>query len=807
MIFANSLLALGAMALAIPLTIHLLFRSRFTTVDWGAMHLLDSVVRINRKRLQWMHLLLLLLRCLIPVLLALCLAQPIFTAWRALPGDAPQSVVIAIDQSLSMSARDDSGTARFDQARSGLIDLLEQLSRRDEVLIVSSGHVANPADSLSPMQAIQRLRKSQPFSGAVHIPGLIDAAVNASENAEHSNRRIVIVSDFQSQDLANSTLDGLRRASERLKKSMPAPVVSLWNLGGASETLKNVSVDSVVIDSPAVIAGRIGKFSARVRNASDTPASNLRLSWSLDGNVVEGQSLTLDARSSSTVRLSRSIDNPGMHELSVAIELADALPEDNRRSIGVDVTREIRVLLVDGRPSREALQSESDFLALALSPFAFGNQNQPDAVRTVITTASQFDTVFQPKDFEVVVLANVRALEHRSQQLVAEHVATGGSLIFFDGDSVAPDEYNPGWHRRTLTTDGEGVTTQDIGVELKTHEQELHLPARLGSIVGQARKVGVADSGGVPMQIGELSPQYKPWNILGTTGDTPFGDVDVFAYRKLSIDDETATDELTTGVPATVLLAMANGAPLVVERRFGRGRVVQFATACDADWSTLPLRPSFLPMMQQLVLDLAGSQVNPTVNVGDAFVVTEAEILSGAGSSDATDDSNEKQSNTQRTHDLRAVTIRSPGGETVQIESDGQGRFIFAGCSSPGTYLISPVNDSQRSSVSVRSQTLRVAQVPPTESRLVDAEPARLAAAADLLMGTVYATADQLAADDRVNRYGREIWRWLLAALLFVMVLEVFVQQASISRRGRSKNDGLSPRDPKTITRGNGVRS
>ena len=58
MTFVNGILALGALAFSVPLVIHLLFRSRFRTVDWGAMHLLDTVVRINRRRIQLLHLLL-----------------------------------------------------------------------------------------------------------------------------------------------------------------------------------------------------------------------------------------------------------------------------------------------------------------------------------------------------------------------------------------------------------------------------------------------------------------------------------------------------------------------------------------------------------------------------------------------------------------------------------------------------------------------------------------------------------------------------------------------------------------------------
>ncbi len=44
MTFLNLALAFGAAALLIPLVIHILNRSRFRTVQWGAMHLLEAVI-------------------------------------------------------------------------------------------------------------------------------------------------------------------------------------------------------------------------------------------------------------------------------------------------------------------------------------------------------------------------------------------------------------------------------------------------------------------------------------------------------------------------------------------------------------------------------------------------------------------------------------------------------------------------------------------------------------------------------------------------------------------------------------------
>ncbi len=110
MSFLNIFLLGGAAAFLAPLLIHLLNRTRFQSVDWGAMHLLESAIQVNSRRMQWESLLLLLMRCLIPLLLAFCLARPVLTAVQlaGLSGSGRASVFL-LDDSFSMDQGDSAG--------------------------------------------------------------------------------------------------------------------------------------------------------------------------------------------------------------------------------------------------------------------------------------------------------------------------------------------------------------------------------------------------------------------------------------------------------------------------------------------------------------------------------------------------------------------------------------------------------------------------------------------------------------------------------------------------------------------------
>jgi hypothetical protein len=748
MTFLNAALALGAMAFVVPLVIHLLFRSRFRTIEWGAMHLLDNVVRVNRRRIQLLHLLLLLLRCLLPVLLAFCLARPLLTGFRSLPGDAPQTIVLALDDSRSMAASEASGISRIDRVKGALGGLLGQLSRRDEVILVRSSDVSGPPSTMGAQDTLRRLREVQAQGGPVDLGSLLRAAVDAADGASHAQRRVLVVSDFQSHQLGDAALESLRRLSTSLAEKPVRPLVSFWNLGIDSGQLANVSVESIEIDSPAVVAGRGARFSARLHNAGDTPARDLRVVWSIDGNPLEPASLTIPPRSTVTSRLSRRIDQVGVHELSLAVEHADALLADNRRSIAVDVIREIKVLLVDGQPSGRPLESETDFLAIALSPFAFGGEDLPDAVRTTVTKPDQLAKQMADGQPDIVVLANLAAPPDDARGAIAAFVLAGGGLIVFDGDTIRSDAYNLPW---------------------ACPQGQWRLPATLGQFVGTA-----ASRQATPLPIGERNAQYTPWDVLGPADQQPFNQVEVFGYRSLVMNEATSEDDpAQPPAPAPIqLLSMGNGAPLVVSARRGRGQVVQFAVPCDAAWTTLPLRMVYLPMMQQLVLDLAGSRKQATIDVGGGFAVPTSELNSLL------------PTDIERDPDKPPTyTIETPGSGEVSIAASEEAspQLLVAKAERPGAYRLRQATPlKQGGKPPIVTSTLRIAEVPAIESQLRDADSSRLAAAAELVQAKVYADLENLQSDDRARRYGREIWRWLLLALLLVMVAELLLQQRSV---------------------------
>ena len=55
------------------------------------------------------------------------------------------------------------------------------------------------------------------------------------------------------------------------------------------------------------------------------------------------------------------------------------------------------------------------------------------------------------------------------------------------------------------------------------------------------------------------------------------------------------------------LLRYESGAPALVETQVGRGRVLLLTTSIDREWTDLPIRPGFLPLVQEAARYLAGA--------------------------------------------------------------------------------------------------------------------------------------------------------------------------------------------------------
>jgi hypothetical protein len=73
---------------------------------------------------------------------------------------------------------------------------------------------------------------------------------------------------------------------------------------------------------------------------------------------------------------------------------------------------------------------------------------------------------------------------------------------------------------------------------------------------------------------------------------------------------------------ASVICALDDGSPVIIEALTGQGKVLLVTTSLDTSWNELPVSPVFLPLLHQMLEYLAGGGSASNYLVGQTFTVS-----------------------------------------------------------------------------------------------------------------------------------------------------------------------------------------
>jgi hypothetical protein len=246
----------------------------------------------------------------------------------------------------------------------------------------------------------------------------------------------------------------------------------------------------------------------------------------------------------------------------------DAVPFDNRRGCVVDFPADVPVLIVDGDPN----QRNAYFLRSVFQP---GSRARTGIRPTVQPPAFVRDLSQEGLDaFHAIYLLDVDRLDEATLPKINQYVRGGGGLAIFLGPNANLAFYNR-WY-----ADGKGLLPV-----------ALDRPDVLASL-DDGPDLTVADHPLFRVLLGQRNPFVQ--------------DIRVDQYVRPA-RGWTPPDESTT----RVLARLSNRQPLVVEQRFGDGRVVAFLTTLAPDWNNWARQPSFIVVALELQAYLDARQTTP----------------------------------------------------------------------------------------------------------------------------------------------------------------------------------------------------
>lgn len=782
--FVNPALLWLGLAIAAPIIIFLLTRFRYRTVEWAALTFLQRALKKQQRRLRLENLLLLLIRCLILLLFAVALARPRLQAGPVTDeSDVRRNVLIAVDGSYSMGYQlgsDEEETA-FERARRTAKEIVASLEPGDRVMVVVFDEDARSL-YLSPrqMDADGRRDVTQDLDDApemrrsergTDLPGLMaelprllekfdlgPTGQPPPEGAPPLKKTVYLLTDCQRAGVLDEAGALKNQALGRAAKEVEALGASIVLVDCGAEDPKNLTVTRFGPLEPVVGQDRPCTLEASVKNWSAFALNDLTVEYYVDGATTPQKVVSLsvppgEERSPEPLRY--VFKEAGPHRVEVQVK-SDGLVLDNRRHVVVDVRRDVRVLLVDGEPARDRWETETYFLAEALGLSEL--EDAPGLIQPEVIDAAEL-TARKLGEYDVVVLANVATVADDAVAALEAYARQGGAVVFTMGGLVDPQHYNEHLHRRgaglfpVALTDARGGTWEEAKDDRDAPAWTMsvadpgHAVAGLFTseeMVGWLKSVLVygfmgADLGGEARDDGEAaaSPLAVPMRLVPRVAD----------------------DGAVGGAAASG--AADHGLPLLVEKRFGRGRAVAWLTTVDYAWNTGIVQDGFyVPFWRQLVLDLT-QRSRPALNLGIG----------------------DRYERLLRAEEYGQVEVETPDGrhEKVPVEKlDDQElyRILFPPEGERDVLEHSGLYTVRRTEAAAEAEDAAVEEhfavtIEPGEGDLAKFSAEELQAALDVPVRPIR---HEMVRDALVVQGGvagaNEYWRWAVAGVIALMVLE-----------------------------------
>lgn len=562
MTFLNPTFLFALFASAIPILIHLFNLKRLKTVEFSSIKFLKELQRSRIRSLKIKQIILLLIRVLAIVFLVLAFSRPVIKGYLFNPmiaGHARSSVVVILDNTLSMASTDEKG--RFiNQAKSVAQSILDILTEADEFALIRLSDIPNiTTDGFIHNISFMRKLIDETEFAYLHKK-LYDALAISSElieKAKNLNREIYLISDLQKSEFALSA-DTINR---RLKFA-PDVRIFLIDIGEFKE--QNFSVDKVEIKNKIIFPGRTLSLEAVVSNHGKSSISNYVVSVFLNGRRVAQKSINLKDGSSQTVDFNILTEElSGFVDGFVEIE-DDNFNFDNRRYFSFFIPKEIKILLSGD-------ENDIKFLKLALSTiqeiykgsFFKISQVSPQSLSWV--DFSNFDIVFIVKPVQI---------DRATSGRLKNFVLNGGAVVLFVGGNSNLEVLNQNFNSIFNLPEFEGIARQK-------------------------------------MLFSKIDINHPIFENVFTETPKKFDSPEIREYVKFRAN-----------YGFTSIIELADGSPFLIEKSEGNGKILVFTTEPTDRVSDLPYKGIFIPLIFQSILYITTpSGLKAEYSIGDTAQV------------------------------------------------------------------------------------------------------------------------------------------------------------------------------------------
>ncbi len=757
------------LAAAIPVFIHMIHRQNLRELPFASLRFIRISEQKTRNKRRIQDLFLMLVRMAVLLLIALGLANPTIRNLSNLWGGAQTSAVIVLDNSASMGLVD-GDRPRMETAIGSAEKILDELGRGDNVaVIVPCGPTFPENGQLFTSQDKVRkvLRETKVSYEKADLAAALQQARGILVKAQTPSKLIFVISDQQTvswQGIVAEMPAGGAKAPEATPGDKPAETPETPAAAEVEQQLAktkqepddlNAAERKEMLKIPVVLVNcnqspkpNVGLARLDMKNVlpiAQVPVpmgvllkneANLEQTRRLDVfvNGIKQYSSTdikLDPKGEAVHQFTIIFDRGGLHKGEVRLAGNDGCPQDDKLFFAMEVDQGIPVALVKPMKHEIPFLEETYYIEKALSTGAGG----VSPVR--LTTLSKEELLTEPlQNYAAVFCVNLPAPDKDTADRLVQYVEKGGNLIWTCGDNIVAEDYDQ-------------LNTEEGGKLLPAPIQEIQIPD--------------IDAGQDSWNIDMLDGSFPAFRNLVSPRDLF---TKVLVYKRVPFDTSN-----TVGGSIPALAKLNDGQPLIVQRKVGNGTVTMLGTGVHVSWSNLPIRPIFVPMINQLVFQLAG--------------IEQTRLQTVAG---------QPITFTFKDDDVpKSVEIIPPSGAILPRElkkgADGKptNTFVFEDTDQVGVYLLRPLESARQTqipfSVNVNGDELDAASLTAEEAKTRFGNTPVVFANAGEQVNTTF---DQL-------KRGTSLWDAFLWAVLIGLVAEAFISNM-MSQKKDEQEKGIDVR-------------
>ena len=549
----------GLALLSIPIILHIFKPRKVRQTPFSSLRWLRASQHRISRRIRLHQILLFLLRAGFVTLVVLALAKPIFSS-KANSGAADRLVIVDVSRSMGYQTAD--GKTPLDAARQVAEQLATNVLGGDRTTVILA---SNKSRALGPLVGdaspyVRGLRAAQTDLCDTDLSAALPL-VRPLLGADRKNERVELY--FLTDNYVNNWRQGPinKFVNEAAKEDLKVQVNVVEVRTPAAQNAWVADARRIDITNPA--KRRI----VRVELGAAGPESlrrTIRLTG-IDGVPDRAESVTLQPGQPLRV----DFDVPSEIDLKgkvakITLNPSDALANDDTYWLNLDATAATRVLIVEPETTQVEENQPGFHLRTALealNSMAPGSLNVIRRKPTDILTSDLAET-------EIVILVDVPKLDDGNLAALQDHVKNGGGMLVFLGNDIDLPFYNTRLRNPTRPTD----TLSPAELKERANSQ-------------------LTEKGLAP-----LSRVQWQHPLFARLSDPIYGDIEQVRFRTYH---QMEVDPHQTGVE--VLARIGDGPPAVVERLLGGGKVLFFNTTANDEWTDLPRKKSFLPLLDRAI--------------------------------------------------------------------------------------------------------------------------------------------------------------------------------------------------------------